>query len=251
MVYIDYIILGLIQGLTEFLPVSSSGHLVLASSLLRIDVDTVAIILVAHLGTLAAMILFFLKDIISLLTHKRLIGHILWVSLITGIIAISGKGFFESLFNSNLAVGAALLITGIVLIVTKFSCGAKNMGSINIKDSFLLGLAQGLSVIPGLSRSGLTICLLLFRGFEKESAFRFSFLAAIPAILGAFLFKMREIDSLAGLQVKGLSLAFFFSFISGLFALKVLKAILHKAKFHYFGYYCIILGALLFFVIRG
>lgn len=242
-----YIILGIVQGLTEFLPVSSSGHLVITEKLLGIDNFSLILIVTAHLGTVLALILFFFKDIIKVLTEPRLLRYILLVTLITAILGILGKDFFLSLFSSIKAISIALIFTGLVLIFTRgFLKGKRDINSLNLKDASVLGFTQAISIIPGISRSGFTISSLLFRGVDRETAFRFSFLSGIPAVLAAFLSEAKYISLNSLSEFMNLFLCFIFSFLSGLFALWILNKILRKAKFHYFGYYCILIAVLSF-----
>jgi len=238
-----YIILGIIQGLTEFLPVSSSGHLVIAEKLLGIESNQLLIAVICHLGTLLAMVLYFFKDIIGLFKKPALIGHILIITVITGIIGLGGKDFFESLFVRPRAVGISLLITGIVLLFAgRFQKGKRSLNSIDIRDSAFLGIMQAIAIVPGISRSGMTISALFFRNLEKEAAFRLSFLAGMPAIAGAFLLEFKDAGKMAAGQTNGLIIAFTVSFIVGLLALAALRLMLIRSKFHYFGYYCIALA---------
>ena len=246
-----FVYLGIIQGLTEFLPVSSSGHLVFAQKILGIDSLQLLIIATCHMGTLLALILYFLKDIIKLFKQPRLMGYILLVTAITGIIGIIGRDFFETLFISNKVVSLSLFVTGLVLIFTgRFLKGDRELNHLNKKDAILLGLMQSLSIIPGISRSGMTISALLFRRVERETAFRFSFLAGIPAIAAAFFLEIKNIDLSSLAEINSLFVCFVFSFLSGLVALMILRHILIKAKFHYFGYYCILLSILSLSFIR-
>lgn len=238
---LKYALLGIIQGLTEFLPVSSSGHLVIFQKFLGVTEEGVVISVVLHLGTVLALIIFFFRDLLRLLSEIRLLLFILVVTLITGCIGILGKDFFEGLFSSPRLVAFALIVTGLVLIATKrFSVGKKDQP--NFKDALILGITQGISIIPGISRSGMTISTLLLRKFTPDTSFKLSFLAAIPAVLGALLLEARKIDFALKAQAGGLFSGFIFSFLTGLLGLWVLKSILHKAKFYLFGYYCIFLA---------
>jgi undecaprenyl-diphosphatase len=234
----DYIILGIIQGLTEFFPVSSSAHLLIAERLLGIQNNQLGISIILHLGTVAALLIFFWSDIIETMFKPKLILFIVLVTAITGIIAISGKDFFEGLFSEIAPAAAALLATGVILILTAGFAAAKR-DNVNLKDGFILGIAQGLAVIPGISRSGITISTLLFRGIKPAVAFRVSLLASIPAVLGAALLEAKEISFALEGNFSGLAVGFFCSLFTGLIALWVLKLILHRAKLYYFGYYCI------------
>jgi len=246
---LKYVILGIVQGLTEFFPVSSSGHLVVMQKLLGMRAEVVGVSVIMHLGTVMSLIFFFWNDILKLWRDKETLWLILTVTFITGIIGLGGKDFFESLFSSVAVVALALFITGTVLILTKkFSRGKKE--KIDIKDALMVGFTQGLAIIPGLSRSGITISTLLFRGIKPKKSFNFSFLASIPAVLGAALLEAKEIDFVFKGDAKSLVAGFIFSFLTGLLALGVLGKILQRAGFHYFGYYCIILAAALVIYLR-
>lgn len=235
---LEYMALGIIQGLTEFFPVSSSAHLVMMQNILKVREPAVAVSVILHLGTVLALIIFFWKDILSLLKDRKTLLYITVVTLITGIIGISGKDFFEKLFEAPKFAATALIFTGILLIFTKKFMSARR-SNINIKDAFILGITQAVAIIPGISRSGITISTLLFRGIDRQAAFRFSFLASIPAILGAAALEARQVNHSLSADFKNLSIGFVFSFITGIFALFILRKILQKAKLHYFGYYCI------------
>lgn len=246
---IKYLFLGVIQGFTEFLPVSSSGHLVILQKLLAITDHQLAITVVLHLGTVLALLFFFFKDILKLLRNIKDIALILFITVITGIIGILGKDFFEGLFDSVKAVSFSLMVTGVVLLLTRKIRDNKK-DKVGLKDALILGLAQGIAIIPGISRSGITISTLLFRKIESQLAFRFSFLAAIPAILGANLLEAKEIKSALNADFSNLAVGFISSFLSGLLALFLLKRILRMAKFYYFGYYCIITAIISFIFLR-
>ncbi len=246
---LKYIILGIVQGITEFFPVSSSGHLVIAQKLLGMRGEEVGISVILHLGTCLALIVFFFNDILKLWRNKKTLWLILVVTFITGVIGIGGKDFFESLFSSARVVALTFFITGTILILTKkFSSGKREL--IGIKDAFILGLTQGAAIVPGISRSGITISTLLFRGINPGVSFNFSFLASIPAVLGAALLEAKEINLALKIDFQSLAAGFVFSFLSGLLALALVKKILSKAKFHYFGYYCIIAAVVLAIYLR-
>ncbi len=246
---LKYIILGIIQGITEFFPVSSSGHLVIMQKLLGVTEQVVAVSIVLHLGTTLALVIFFFKDILNLLRSIRLISYIIIVTLVTGIIGVSGKGFFERLFYSPRLVAMALIVTGIILILTKKSMEAKR-NVLNTKDAFILGLTQGFAIIPGISRSGITISTLLFRGIDRETCFRFSFIASIPAVLGAAILEAKDISLACNIDFKNLIAGFIVSLLTGILALRILKIIFGKAKLHYFGYYCIIIAVITLLFIK-
>lgn len=246
---LKYIILGIVQGLTEFLPVSSSGHLVIIQKFLGLGGEKIALSVVLHLGTVLALIVFFFKDILDLLRNIKWLFLLVIVTAITGIIGITGKDFFERLFSSPKLIAIALILTGIILILTKRFGGAER-NTLNIKDALILGLVQGVAIIPGISRSGITIAALLLRRIDKQLSFRFSFLASIPAVMGAAIFEAKNISLACRLGLKNIVVGFLVSFITGIFALGILKVVLKKAKLYYFGYYCIFIALLILWRIK-
>lgn len=228
--------------MTEFLPVSSSGHLVILQKILGMSGAGLAISVVLHLGTLLAIVVFFFKDILALMGNRKTLFLVLVSVAITGTIGLLGKGFFERLFSSAEYVGVAWVFTGAVLILAQ-KLSRPERQSINLKDAFVLGLAQSLAIIPGISRSGMTISSLLFRKVEPVPAFTFSFLVSIPVILGAALLEAKDIQLLStGGSPGNLAVGFCFSFFTGLAAIFLLRSALKKAKLHYFGYYCILMA---------
>jgi undecaprenyl-diphosphatase len=246
---VKYILLGIIQGITEFLPVSSSAHLVIIQKILGISGKELIIPVILHLGTSIALVIFFFKDILGALRNKKLLLFIIVVSIITGIIGIGGEDFFESLFSSVKLAASALIITGIILIFTKKFMDARRK-TVNLKDALILGFMQGVAIVPGISRSGITISTLLFRKIDRETSFRFSFLASIPAVFGAIILEARKISGLGNLDLKNLTVGFIFSLITGVITLGILKLILRKAKLHYFGYYCIFIAIITLLFIK-
>jgi undecaprenyl-diphosphatase len=246
---IKYIFLGIAQGLTEFLPVSSSGHLVILQKILGIEANQIVISVVLHLGTLLAVIIFFWKDILSLLKNPRLLGLAFIVVVITGVIGVLGKDFFEGLFSSAKAVGIAWLFTGLILISTKRLTRLER-DKLKLKDALILGLTQGLAIVPGISRSGITISTLFYRKIERKLAFTFSFLVSIPLILGAAALEARKIEALPQGEIKNLAVGLIFSFFTGLLALLFLRMVINKAKFYYFGYYCLFLAVVTLLFIK-
>jgi len=246
---LSYIILGIIQGLTEFLPVSSSGHLVLFGKLLHVGANQVAISVVLHLGTVLAVLVFFRKELFKFFRERKLFLLAATVILITGVIGILGKGFFEGLFTRSKVVAVAWLFTGAVLLFTR-NFMRSDRSSLNFKDAVILGFAQALAIIPGVSRSGITISTLLFRGVQRNLAFTFSFLVSVPLILGAALLEARGIQSLAAEDIYKLLAGFIFSFVTGLLALFLLRYVIQRSKFYYFGYYCMLMAALTFIFIK-
>ncbi|MFH0913150.1 MAG: undecaprenyl-diphosphate phosphatase [Candidatus Omnitrophota bacterium] len=236
-----YIILGISQGITEFLPVSSSGHLVIMQHILGITYNQLALSVVLHLGTAFALAVFFFRDLLGLAKNFKLLRLLFIVTIITAIIGLLGKDFFEALFSSVKLVALALIVTGIILILTKkFIFGQRK--KITFKDALVLGFTQSIAIIPGISRSGITISTLLFRGIDRENSFRFSFLAAMPVIFGAAILEAKNIDFAMRMESGNLLAGFVASFLAGIISLKFLKMVLKQARLHYLGYYCIIIA---------
>ncbi|MEW5934550.1 MAG: undecaprenyl-diphosphate phosphatase [Bacillota bacterium] len=196
-------ILGAVQGLTEFLPVSSSGHLVILQGLAGLKMPGVTFEIAVHLGTLLAVLIALWGDVRSLLVglwrpspgrrrggrqggERQLLAALLVALVPTGVIGLAGKDFFERLFDSPRAAALALLLTGLILVATPaLSRGHTGLFRVKGRQALAVGGAQGLAIVPGLSRSGLTIAAGLACGLEPDAAARFSFLLSIPAILGA------------------------------------------------------------------
>ena len=244
---IKYLILGLVQGLTEFLPISSSGHLVIFQNYLNLGANRYLIDLILHAGTLLAVIVFFFKDIKKLIRQRNLkiLVYIAIATVITGICGVAGNKFFKMLFDSATLVCFMLIVNGVILLFTgKFLNGKRDFSDLNTTDALWLGISQSLAIIPGLSRSGLTISAMLFKGIKKESAFRLSFLASIPAISGALIYELKGLTCLT-LDITGYALlGTLVAFISGLFALKILYLIIQRAKLTFFGYYCLVAASI-------
>ncbi|MBU0760010.1 MAG: undecaprenyl-diphosphate phosphatase [Candidatus Omnitrophica bacterium] len=239
MSFLEAIISGIVQGLTEFLPVSSSGHLVILHKLFGLKEPQLTFNIFLHLGTLSAVFIVFWRDIIDIFTIRKKIGFfIIIATAATAIfVFIFGKGV-EALFGNSRLVGAMLILTGSWLIIGSFvRFGTSGLTGFK---SFLIGIAQGVASIPGISRSGATISTALFLGVEPRNAARFSFLLSIPAIIGAFLFKIRQ-GGFEGFGVNHI-FGFFTSCIIGVFSLKLLLRSLESDKLHFFGFYCIAAG---------
>jgi undecaprenyl-diphosphatase len=231
----EAVILGIIQGLAEFLPISSSGHLVIAQKLMGLPTPPVAFDIWLHVATLGAIFWWLGRSLRLSVSSWKLV---LVGSIPAGVAGILIQPSLENIFNSLTVVGLGLLVTGAVLLATKF--GPKNR-PVGYKTALLIGAAQAVAILPGVSRSGSTIAMALILGVEKQAAMRFSLLLAVPAILGA---QALEIDNLfnngtsLGINLAGGAVAF----MVGLVALQFLSQILQQKKLHYFGWYCLILG---------
>jgi len=245
----DYIILGALQGFTEFLPVSSSGHLALAQHILGIKEGQLALSVFMHLGTVCALFVFFFRDILATLKDPKTLLRLLLTTAITGCIGLAGKDIFEQLFSSPSAIAFSLLITASLLIAaSRFMQGQRS--DFSSTDALTLGLTQGLAVVPGISRSGTTIATLLFRGLTRKRAFVVSFLAGLPAMAGAGLIEARQITGIARAHPPAVICGFLSSFLCGIIALFFLRSALQKARLQYLGYYCIIVAIYTFVFIR-
>jgi len=241
------IFLGIIQGITEWLPISSSGHLVIFQTLFNIEVPILFDILL-HFATLIVILVVFRKEIINILkafpNYKTPDGKLGWY-IIIGTIPIGLAGFFlndtiESLFTSLKAVAIALIITSIILFLSEKFPGRRKM---NWYDSIIIGISQAVALVPGISRSGSTISTGLILGLEKKQVATFSFLLVIPAIIGATILEFSP-SNLEFNYIYGIITAI----IVGYFSLKWLLKIIVNNKFHYFGFYCLILGIILLII---
>ncbi len=249
---LEAIFLGLVQGLTEWLPISSSGHLVIVQQLLGMDVPLFFDVLL-HFGTILAVFAFFWKDILKIiksllkLDFKSQDGK-LGLYIIVGNIPIALIGYYfydviESFFSDLFVVAVALIVTGILLFLTKYSRGRRKL---NVFDSILVGIAQAFALIPGLSRSGSTISTGLFRGLDKESVFKFSFLLAVPAVIGGNLLELNQGLGEVGLEmVVGTVIAA----VVGYLSLKFLFRTLQKGRFYWFSVYCWVVGVVLLILV--
>ena len=249
---VDIIILGILQGLTEFLPVSSSGHLVLGQYLLNVKSPGNALEILFHLGTLGSVLFVFSPDILNILitikkkSTQKLLLYIFMATIPAVIIGFTLRNKIEILFESVNSVGFALLFTGLVLILSSIF---KNKNSkYSLFPSIVIGLGQALAIIPGISRSGMTIAISLYFGFSPRKSAKFSFLLSIPVIAGAGILGIQDIQSSETFSLDIIITALLSSFFTGIVALKVLIKILELGKFYIFGIYCICLGMITFFI---
>ena len=240
MTLIQALILGLLQGLTEFLPVSSSGHLVIAQHFFNLLTPPVLFDVLLHLATALAIIIVLWRQLLSL--DKKTIGFILLASLPAGIIGVLLNSSIETLFSSVKLVALALLVTALLLFLTRYFFSQAKSTRLTWKNTLLIGLFQALAIIPGISRSGSTISAGIFAKLKPELIFNFSFLLALPAIFGAALLQLKDLNFAGSLLDLPLLIGFITAFISGLFALKLLKKFVSQGKFSFFAYYCLALG---------
>ncbi|MCK5822765.1 MAG: undecaprenyl-diphosphate phosphatase [Bacteroidales bacterium] len=257
--WIEALILGLVQGLTEFLPVSSSGHLEIGKALFGIHSEQSFVFTVlVHGATVLSTIVVFRKEIAKLFCglfkiewnqETQFITKIIVSMIPVAIVGLFFKDFVGSLFQSNVAfVGIMLVITATILTLS-FYAKSKNK-EISFLDSFIIGIAQAVAVLPGISRSGSTIATGLLLGNKKEKIAEFSFLMVIIPILGENFLDLIKGDFVSNTSVGTLPLVvgFIAAFISGLFACKWMVEIVKKGKLIYFAIYCLIIGLLAIFL---
>jgi undecaprenyl-diphosphatase len=253
--WFEALILGLVQGLTEFLPVSSSGHLEIGKAILGIEArENLTFSIVVHGATVLSILVVFYRDLSNLfvesltLKYNRSNAYLLkiLVSMIpVGIVGVFFKEEVESFFTGNLVlVGSMLLITALLLTITHFvPSGLKRIPYV---DALIIGVAQALAVMPGISRSGATISTALLLGNRRDEAARFSFLMVILPIIAANIMDLKDMKS--GLQgsVDWLPLiaGFLAAFVSGLAACRWMLSIVRKGKLIYFGIYCLVVGSI-------
>ena len=250
------LLLGVVQGLTEFLPVSSSGHLELAKALFQADFvakDSLLFTITLHGATALSTLVFFRKDIgfifKELLTFKPSPSFYFSLHIIISMIPAVIVGLFledliTQLFDQNiLLVGAMLLLTGVLLGLADRA--KSTLKDINAKSAFIIGLLQAVALLPGISRSGATIATAVLLGIDKEKAARFSFLMVVPLIVGSMAKSILDADSIeADTSLLPLIIGFIAAFFTGLAACKWMINIVKKAQLKYFSWYCFIIGTL-------
>ncbi len=250
--------LGVLQGVTEFLPISSSGHLVLGQALLRFEEPQLLFDILVHVGTLAAVLAFFGKDAwrilfawLTSLTGKntdpasaRTAWLIILGSVPAAVVGILFDEFIEELFGSPRLTSLALLATGVFLFFTKtHSSGGRVEAAMTWRDALIIGLCQAVSIVPGISRSGATITSALFLGIEREQAARFSFLLSIPAIGGAFVLKAKHLADISVPDLLPFLIGTAAAAGAGLLALGWLLRLVRRGNLRGFAYYCWAVGA--------
>ena len=268
--HLQAVILGIIQGLTEFLPISSSGHLVLFQRIFGLTEAELFFDTSVHLGTLVAVVVVFWDDVRAIVSS---VLRLVWAvfnkdvsakplleepeikmalmivigSLPTAFIGILFREIAHRLFSSVILVGAMLLITGMALWVTRrimSQSGGHTISRFTGLRAFIVGAVQGLAILPGISRSGATICTGLFLGLNRETAAKYSFLLSIPAILGAVVLSLSDISSGMEIQISTALTGSVVACVVGYIALKYLISIVNRGRLHIFAPYCWLVGIL-------
>jgi len=251
MQYIDTIILAILQGLTEFLPISSSGHLVIGQKLLNINLPGNAFEVVLHLGTLMSVLTVFRGEIKAIIfnlsdsSNQYYIFALVFGTIPALLVGLLLRDSISLIFDDIRFVSLSLICTGIMLITSKFI--VKRNVKLTLFIGLLIGLAQAAAIIPGISRSGATICMGILMGLSAPKAARFSFLLSIPVIIGAGLLTAINIKTIPfGFDI--VLLGIFFSYLVGWISLKWLLTILNSGKLYWFGVYCLIIGLFVFMI---
>jgi undecaprenyl-diphosphatase len=265
---LEAIFLGIVQGATEFLPISSSGHLILIPSLLNLSQPDLNVIAIAHFGTLLAVVVYFRRDLAEIVSamlrglrgrqvldddQARLGWYLVIGTIPVALVGLLFNGLIDSVLTKP-TVGALLLIsTGLILIIGELIMKeTKTLAKISLRDTIIVALAQVLALLPGISRSGVTISAGLGRGFDRRSAARFGFLLGVPAIAGAAIFALvdlyRSPSKVA--QAPELLATFFSAAIVGYICIHFLMEWLRNKSFYPFAAYCLALGGLVLLLTR-
>ena len=249
MSYAEAIISGIVQGVTEFLPISSSGHLVILHNYFGFKEPQLLFDIFLHIGTLFAIVVYFWRDIIDLIaTKRRIVSFIIIGTIPTVLIGYSFSAIFESYFADIKVVGSMLLVTAIFLFAADWagrrSLDAAAVGRMTWFKAIIIGIVQGIAIMPGISRSGSTISSAMLLKVDRRQAIRFSFLLSIPAVLGAVVFKLSNITVTAAVT-SNMAVGAFFAFIFGLGAIYLLIKSVINSNLKFFGFYCLLTGGVI------
>ena len=260
------IIIGLVQGLTEFLPVSSSAHLIFAQQALGVSDVGLAFDVLMHVGTLVAVIVYFFNDIVNMIKgfllslvdlkdgnfmgeikkdpYKKLAWLTILATIPVGVVGVLFNDIIESMFKGLTIPAFLLLVTGCLLYASqRMNSGRIDVRNMTIKEALIMGCGQALAVLPGLSRSGTTIAAGLFAGLDKEFAAKFSYILSIPAILGAFILELKDLGEVSSaVGVWPVMAGCVSAFVSGYLALMLLMKLIKKGHLEWFAVYLIPLG---------
>lgn len=256
---LKFVLLGFVQGFTEPLPISSSGHIVIFRDILGIQTTGLSFEIIVHFGSLIAIIAIYWKDIITLLSEGikyvtsrdekyrssfRIIVYLFIATFITGVIGLVVEDYVSDELATPFYAGVALLVTGVFVWIIRNLEGHKSDEEITLKDTIIIGLAQACALIPGISRSGATVVAAMLLGLKRETALRFSFLLAIPVILGVNVLSVTDIveDHLLHVNLIPYIVAFIVSLLATYFALKWFINVMEKGKLVIFSIYCFVVG---------
>jgi undecaprenyl-diphosphatase len=280
---LEAILMGFIQGITEFLPVSSSGHLAIFKELFKIDLESGMLFdVMLHLGTLVAVMVAYFKDIKKLIiegfgilrdciinliifirnkihkdnlpyrfvicnAYRKFVMLVIVSTIPTGIIGYVAKDLIEVVSGILIVPGVCLIITGILLFIAdKYNEGEKTPKQVSYNNAFIIGICQGIATLPGISRSGTTITACLVSGFDKKFAVKYSFIMSIPAILGASLLELKGIGTMkfAPAEVIYYLIGTIIAGVVGYICIKTMLLVVRKKKFKFFAIYCLLVGTI-------
>lgn len=262
---LKYLFLGLFQGFTEPIPISSSGHLQFAQYFLGIEIDGLSFELFVNTASLLAILVIYREDLVRLTVNGvgylrtkdiekkddfQFILYLIVGTIPAGVIGVLFGDVFESLSSRIYLVALSLIVTGIALFLIRNLRGKRGDGDLTLKDAIIIGLAQCVALMPGISRSGATIVAAMARGLKQETALRYSFLLFIPVSLGGTILSISDILGDPDLDSKWLLyvVAFIGSFVASYFSLKWFMGIMAKGNLIYFAIYCFIVGPIIFFL---
>lgn len=250
-IFLVLFFMGLVQGLTEFLPVSSSGHLVLLSNIFGVE-ESLFISIILHIATLLSICVVFWRDILKLIKFPFSKDTIMLVvaTIPTCIIALVFMPLIKASFGGNF-LPISFLITAVLLVVTEMFAKKQLQKEFSYKTAIVMGIAQGFAVFPGISRSGSTICAGILAGGDKKECTKFSFLMSIPIILFSLIMEIYEGISggiAISYPISAIIIAFIIAFLSGIFAIKFMMKLTEKGKLWWFSCYLLLLSVVIFFV---
>ncbi len=256
MTWLDAVILGLLQGLTEFLPVSSSGHLVLAKHILSVELPGVSFEIIVHIGSLLAILIYFRSRLWTLVrslfdrslqSERKIVSYLILATVPAGVLGVLLEDFFEDVFAQPVYAGWALIVTAFILMSTRWA--TRPSRDLTWSPALMMGFAQALAILPGISRSGSTISAGLHAGLKPSVAAEFSFLMAIPVIGGATLLKAKELLGVPPELLGQYALGAIISFVTSMVAVYLVLAVLRRGRFEYFAYYCFVAGGVALYLL--
>ena len=248
---IQWLVLALVQGITEYLPVSSSAHLILVPAIMDWKDQGLMMDIAAHGGSLLAVMWYFKKEILELLTGQKnkLFIQLVIATIPLALIGVLTAGFIENNLRSPAIIAISSIIFGVVLFLSEKL--AKSNNEITTKNAFLIGIGQVLALIPGASRSGVTMTTAMLQGYSKTQAAKFSFLLAIPALLMTTAYGVLKVyQNPEEYNPTGFLIVLVLSFITSLISIKLFLKLIEKIKMCYFMWYRILLGALILWLLR-
>lgn len=265
---IEAIIFGIVQGITEFLPISSTAHIVITELLMGYHFPGLAFEIFLHLASVLAVCLYFRKDLLRVIcgfaaypfsrTENNKVQfyfgcYILLATFITGLLGLLFKDFIGESMKTPAVISSALIVTGTFLIIIERmrTYGDRTPDKMNIMDAFIVGLGQSLAILPGISRSGSTLVTALWRGLSRDTAVRYSFLLAIPVILGSSVLMFGDVSRgmWSEIGTQALVISFIFTFIFSWIGIVWLIEFLKKSRLIYFAMYCFVVAVLVYFFV--